>query len=69
MMTIKTMWFYAALATAICGGAGLGAGAVAYSSKADMERAIMEARSNCEPTPAEHQWKQGKFRERGTKGF
>lgn len=75
MMTIKKMWFYAALATAICGGAGLGAGAVSYSHEGDVERAVMLAqqrggfRGECEMTQAEREWKQSRFNNRPTKGF
>lgn len=41
MITIKTMWLYAALAMTLCG--GVGAGFLVSPSRADVENALRQA--------------------------
>ena len=75
MTTMKTAWLYAALATALCGGAGIGAGVVAYvsPSQSEFERAVKQVQlaplRNCEMTAAERAYFSAPVRNSGAKDY
>ena len=73
MMTIKTMWFYAALAAALCGGAGIGAGVVSSMSPSQAESAVRQAQlsamQNCEMTEADRAYRRPKFKNSPAKEY
>jgi hypothetical protein len=73
MMTIKTVWFYAALATALCGGAGIGAGVISSikPSQSEFESAMRLAQSahNCEMTASDRAYFSAPVRNSGAKDY
>lgn len=69
MMTIKTMWFYAALAAAVCGGGAVGA--VAFQP--DLDKAMMLARAemarSCADFNKGKSFEKGNYQNSRGKGF